>query len=214
MPDSPIGSAVATIHSQIVDILEQQGSCSVMLTGGNSAKQLYQSWADLESFTLLRGVDFYFGDERCVPTNHPESNYRLVMDTLFRHGVPSGVRINRMKADDDDLEAAAGHYDTILPGTIDLLLLSVAEDGHIASLFPGSYALRETQRRVIPIIGPHYPHQRLTITPPVITSARRVFVLSFGEQKRAVYEQAQFDPYNIETIPARLVLDRTWIFGD
>jgi 6-phosphogluconolactonase len=159
-------------------------------------------------------VQFYFGDERCVPPDHHASNYGMAMGTLFPNGMPKGVQSHRMEADGADVEAAANRYAALLPETIDVLLLSVGEDGHIASLFPHGAALRETVRRVVPVTGPKPPFQRLTITSPVIQSARHVFVMALGEQKRAVYEEALRDPEDIDSIPARLVLNRTWIFDD
>jgi 6-phosphogluconolactonase/glucosamine-6-phosphate isomerase/deaminase len=67
---------------------------------------------------------------------------------------------------------------------------------------------------VLAILGPKPPYQRLTITPPVIRNARYIIVMALGQQKRAIYEQALRDPNDIDTLPARLVLNRTWIFGE
>jgi len=203
------------LQSAINQQLSQKATCSLMLTGGRSAALLYRTWSDLfELPASLRGAQFYFGDERCVLPNHPESIYRLTLDTLFTTGVPNGVQIHRMEADSLDQNAAAVRYEDLLPEFIDVLLLSMGEDGHIASLFPHSPALREPRRQVVPVTGPKPPFQRLTITPPVIKNARQVFVLALGNQKRAMYEEALRDPEDFEAIPARLVLDRTWIFGD
>lgn len=192
--------------------LRDRGKCSVLLTGGRSAEKLYMAWAGLDAFGTLRGIDFYFGDERCVPPDHSESNYSMAIHALFSNKVPDCVRIHRMEGDSIDLNAAADRYAAILPDAIDVLLLSVGEDGHIASIFPHSIAFSESRRRVLPITGPKSPYRRLTITPPVIQCARKVFVMAFGEQKRAIYEEARRDPEDIDAIPARLVLDRTWIF--
>ena len=101
---------------------------------------------------------------------------------------------------------------TQLPETIDFMLLSIGDDGHIASLFPNSPALFENERKVVPVIGPKAPYQRITITPSVIQSAKHVYVLALGDEKRRKYEEAILDREDISSIPARLVLDRTWIF--
>jgi 6-phosphogluconolactonase len=108
----------------------------------------------------MTAVRFYFGDERCVSPDHPESNYGMAMRTLFKQGVPKGCSVFRMEADGSDREAAALQYSEMLPDKIDLLLLGVGEDGHIASLFPGSEALQEVARCVMPIIGPKAPNER------------------------------------------------------
>lgn len=186
-----------------------------MLTGGRTAEQLYSAWSASPDYPAnLNGVRFYYGDERCVSPDHPESNHGMAMRALFPGGKPERVQIDRIEADSEDVEAAADRYSALLPEAVDVLLLSIGEDGHIASLFPHSAALHETNRRVVPITGQKPPFQRLSITPSVIQSARQVFVMALGRKKRAVYEEALRDPTDIDTIPARLVLNRTWIFGD
>jgi len=195
--------------------ISQNGTCHVMLTGGCSAASLYSAWAaSMGSPDDLQDVQFYFGDERCVPPDDSESNYGMAVNRLFPDGIPQGVQLHRMEADSNDLVAAGDLYAALLPKAIDVLLLSIGEDGHIASLFPHSAALHETRRSVVPVTGSKAPYRRLTITPPVIQNARQVFVMALGEQKRAVYEEALRDPEDIDSIPARLVLERTWIIGD
>ena len=205
----------ALLQSLIDRYLIDKCSCNVMLTGGRSAACLYQAWARrLDESGNLNGVHFFFGDERCVPPNHPESNHGNVMENLFPKGIPKGVLIDRMAADEVDLESAADSYSELLPDSIDILLLSMGEDGHIASLFSHSTALYETRRRVLPVTGPQPPFKRLTIAPSVIQNAREVVVLALGEQKRLIYEEALRNVTDFDSIPARLVLNRTWIFGD
>lgn len=204
----------ALVMGVILQTCELHGSCSVALTGGRSAKLLYESWAALPGFSQLRNVHFYFGDERCVPPDHPESNYGLAMRGLFQRGVPQNCSITRIAADRDDCGEAATLYEQQLPDRLDLLLLSVGLDGHIASIFPHSTVLNETSGRVVAISGSKPPYDRITITPQVICSARHVIVMALGSEKRIVYEQAQCNPTDIATLPVRLVLDRTWIFGE
>jgi 6-phosphogluconolactonase len=134
--------AAGLIQNSINNVLAKQGKCSVMLTGGRSAARLYRAWSNLPAFQQMTGVSFYFGDERCVLPDHAESNYGMAMQTLFPRGVPVGCTVFRMEADDTDIEMAAQRYADILPDSIDILLLGVGEDGHIASLFPNSAALQ------------------------------------------------------------------------
>lgn len=202
-----------TVLAHITNRLREVGHCTVMLTGGRSAAQLYTIMAHHTDFHGLSKVAFYFGDERCVPPDHEESNYGLALRTLFAAGVPAGCTVHRMEGEGPDLEGAADQYASILPDHLDLLLLSMGEDGHIASLFPQSPVLGEINKRVVPVLGPKPPYQRLTITPPVILAARQVFVMALGQQKRAVYESALLNPSDINTIPARLVLNRTWVLA-
>jgi len=204
--------AAALIQGRIDSIVRSEGQCSVMLTGGRSAERLYAAWSEIPGLQLQKGVRFYFGDERCVPADHPESNYGMAMRSLFRRGVPAGCSVFPMDGADSDREAAARRYDRALPEKMDVLLLGVGEDGHIASLFPGGEALHETGRRVVPVVGPKLLRERLTITPPVIKQARSIFVLATGTAKAAVLSDllAVRDD-DVLTLPARLVLHATWL---
>ena len=206
-------SAVDLIQDSIHSVLAEQGQCSVMLTGGRSAKRLYQAWNSLAGFQQVTDVQFYFGDERCVPTDHAESIYGMVMQNLFLHGVPTGCTVLRMEADASDRWAAAQRYEDILPVFIDILLLGVGDDGHIASLFPYSAALQERQRQVIPVTGPKPPFDRLTITPQVIMKARSIFVLAFGPAKAEVLLKVLNLPTNFNNMPACLVQNATWFLN-
>lgn len=206
----PVQSA-RLIQDSIDAVLLERGQCSVMLTGGRSAERLYMVWAEIPDFQQMTGVRFYFGDERCVPPDHPESNYGMVMHTLFNQGVPAGCSVFRMETDGIDREAAALRYDDLLPGKVDVLLLGVGEDGHIASLFPGSVALKEVRRRMMSITGPKPPHERLTITPPVITQASSIFVLATGVAKAQILERALQEKHDFVSMPACLALNATWL---
>lgn len=207
-------TAATLIMASVLQTCEALESCSIMLTGGRSAALLYEAWAELPEFSQLRNVYFYFGDERCVTPDHLESNYGLAMRTLFKHGVPPTCKVTRMAAEQDDRDAAALAYEFELPDKLDILLLSMGEDGHIASLFPNNRTLLKAHRRVIPVTSPKPPIHRLTITPQLIQDARKVFVLALGKKKQAIYEDAQRNPADVDAIPARLLLNRTWILGD
>lgn len=206
--------AAALIQDQVNLNISSQSPCSVMLTGGRSAFLLYKTWTESRKFHDMKGVRFYFGDERCVPADHPDSNYGMVRRSLFGRGVPAGCSVFPMNGADSDRDAAARHYDKALPEKIDVLLLGVGDDGHIASLFPGSSALLETERRVVPVVGPTFPCERLTITPPVIKQARSIFVLGTGTAKAAVLRDLlAVRSDDVLTLPARLVLDATWLLN-
>jgi 6-phosphogluconolactonase len=201
--------AANMIVNHIAVCAKKYGHCSVMLTGGRSAEKLYLAMAQLQSFWMLRNITFWFGDERCVSPDHPMSNYAMAMRTLFASGIPIACEIFRMEAEQD---MNSHVYETQLPPNIDILLLSMGEDGHIASLFPHSPALHEKKRKVVPVIGPKPPFRRHTITPLVIDTAKQVFVLAIGEKKRAKYLEGLLDEENINALPARLVLNSRWIF--
>jgi 6-phosphogluconolactonase len=180
-------SAVDWIVEAITETLQKRGVCHLMLAGGGTPLPVYRALAqqDLPWDRLL----VYFGDERCVPPDHPDSNYRAIREALFPAGVPDGLQLHRMRGEDDPTAAAAA-YASVLPDPVDVLLLGTGEDGHTASLFPDSPALSETVRRVLPVIGSKPPPQRLTITPPVIHEAARILVMVSGEGKAAAVRQA------------------------
>lgn len=203
--------AATLIQDRIDAVLSVRGRCSVMLTGGRSAERLYSAWAELPAFWRMKGVDFFFGDERCVPPAHVESNFGMVMKCLFKRGIPAGCSVFRMEADELDLEAASQRYAGLMPDEIDVLLLGVGEDGHIASLFPGGEALKENVKRVLSVTGTKPPYARLTITPPVIAKAEAIFVLAPGREKGLVLSKALQATGDFAILPACLVLNATWL---
>lgn len=199
------------VQDAVQAICDCQGGGTVMLTGGRSAERLYCAWRELPQFSDLRSVLFLFGDERCVLPGDPESNYGLAMRSLFARGIPPGCIVDRMEAEYPDRAAACFRYERCLPGKIDVLLLGVGEDGHIASLFPGSWALDERVRSVVPVVGAKEPRERLTVTPSVIEGATRVFVLANGEAKAAVLKRVSAGTEDFHLLPACLVSKATWL---
>lgn len=194
--------------------LDAQRVCNIMLTGGRSAERLYLAWRELPAFWQLKNVNFFFGDERCVSPDDPESNYGMAMRTLFGSGVPSGCSVFRMAADDTDIDAAAWRYGELLPSQVDILLLGVGADGHVASLFPGSVALRDMGRLVVPVRGPIPPFRRLTIGPDVVTRAKSIIVLACGVGKKEILARAIENPNDIDSLPARMALRGTWLLDN
>jgi 6-phosphogluconolactonase len=172
---------------------------------------MYRAWSRDFDICSLENVNFYFGDERCVPFDSLESNYNMAMSTLFERGVPKACTVHRIEAESNDLRGASDRYEALLPKSVDILLLSVGEDGHIASLFPHSTALYENRRYVLPVLGPREPCQRLTVTPPVILKAHSTFVLAAGAAKAWVLSEALRMPKNIDALPARLVIGGVWL---
>jgi 6-phosphogluconolactonase len=156
-------------------------------------------------------VGIYFADERAVPPDDARSNYRLVREFLLDLlSEPAGA-VHRMEAELPDLEEAAARYERLLPDPIDALVLGVGEDGHTASLFPGSTHLEEGPRRIAVTQSPLPPPTRMTITPRVIRTARRVFVLVRGAAKAEAVALALSGPADPNACPARLARGGLWI---
>jgi len=201
--------AAKQIQQKLQTIL-QTAPAIVMLTGGRAAAQLYTEWQKLSNFKKLTNTTFYFGDERCVPPDHPESNYGMAMQTLFKDGLPNNCKIYRMQAEKQNLEKSAKAYEMLLPNSIDILLLGVGEDGHIASLFPNSPQLQEQKRLCLSVRGLKPPYKRLTVTLPVIKSAKTTYILAQGRAKKQIVEQAKQNPIDINKLPVQMIKNPIW----
>ena len=185
---------------------------SVFLTGGRAAEIIYNIWKSKYPVSELTGIDFYFGDERCVPSSSSLSNYGMTMSSLFSDDIPVGCNIFPMAEKYEYPELAAQEYAELLPQKIDLLILSVGEDGHIASLFPDSDSLFEYASLVTVVLDPA-GIKRLTITPKTIENASEVVVIAYGQLKKNLYQIAQHS-HSTASFPARLVVDASWIIDD
>ena len=166
-----------------------RGACAVALAGGTTPRAAYEVLATSALARALPwgAIDWYFGDERAVPFDHPDSNYRLASETLFA-GRPEALdRARRMPADAADADAAARAYSLLLPDPIDVLLLGLGEDGHTASLFPGQPAGDAPgSPDVLAVHGaPKPPPERVTLSVARLARARRVVFLVTGPDKRA-----------------------------
>jgi 6-phosphogluconolactonase len=173
------------------DLLAQQAlrGGSIVLTGGSGPGAAYRRAAartpDWSAVTL------WWGDERCVPPDDERSNYRLAKDTLLEHLEVQPQTVHRIRGEAPPAEAAA-ELDAALDGVeLDLLLLGLGPDGHMASLFPGSPQVAITDRRATfgpPGFEPYV--ERVTFTVPTIQSARRIVFLVSGEEKAEAVERA------------------------
>jgi 6-phosphogluconolactonase len=190
-----------------------RGSCALGLAGGATPRPVYEALAGpaLAGTIAWDRVRIYFGDERAVPPDHPESNFRMAHEALIARASIPAANVHRMEAEASDLEEAADRYAALLPPALDVLVLGVGPDGHTASLFPGSPALGERTRRVVPARAPRPPERRLTITPPVIAAARRIVVLAAGRDKAEAVARALRGTGSPDEVPARLARDGVWV---
>jgi 6-phosphogluconolactonase len=201
--------AAEWLELEMTRAIIDRGTCALCLAGGRTPEPAYRELASASSIDWKR-VDVFFGDERAVPPDHPDSNYLMVYRALLsRVPVPAG-QVHRMKAELSDREAAAREYERSLPPRLDILVLGMGPDGHTASLFPGSAALDERHRMVVPVVGAKPPAERLTITPPVIEAARRVAVIAAGEDKAAMVARAIEGPLAPKDVPVQLARRGSW----
>jgi 6-phosphogluconolactonase len=219
MPSAPLVAAdedelpriaAAWLAEEVKQAVARGGRCALALSGGSTPRPAYERLA-AEPGMPWDVVEVYFGDERAVPPTDPASNYRMAREALLDRVPIPAARVHRMEADDPDLDAAAARYAALLPERLDVLVLGMGQDGHTASLFPGSPPVHEKERKVVPAGAPVPPVHRLTITPPVIAAARRVAVLTAGMAKAPVVARVLRGPWRPEVLPAQLAREGTWI---
>jgi len=186
------------------------GRISLALAGGSTPRPVYEALAEIPDLPWEE-VEIFFGDERAVPPDDPASNFGMARASLLERIPLPDRRVHRIEAEAEDREAAARRYHAVLPDAIDVLLLGVGHDGHTASLFPGYSALSEEEAKVMVVEGPDEPHIRLTVTPPVIRSARRIVVLVRGEEKAEAVARALGGPRDPAACPAVLARGGTWV---
>jgi 6-phosphogluconolactonase len=208
-PSDLAREAAEWLSREVSRAIAGQGRCALCLAGGRTPEPVYRALASGSAIDWSR-VQVYFGDERAVPPDHPYSNYHTVHEVLLsRVPVPPG-QVHRMEAERVDRDAAARDYERLLPPRLDVLVLGMGPDGHTASLFPGSVALDERQRRVVAVIGAKSPAERLTITTPVIEAARLVAVIATGDDKAAMVARALEGPLDPKAVPVQLARRGAW----
>ena len=175
----------------ITEAVRGAGKCSLVLSGGNTPRTLYGLLAsEFRDQIPWAHVHVFWGDERYVSPDDPDSNYRMAKETLLDHVPCPAGNVHPMPTDFPSADAAARDYENTLRnyfGTdwphFDLSLLGLGEEGHTASLFPGSPALGELRRWVVAVETPADPPLRLTLTLPAITRAAQIYVLVAGSAK-------------------------------
>ncbi|MDI6870897.1 MAG: 6-phosphogluconolactonase [Bacillota bacterium] len=190
-----------------------RGVFALGLSGGFTPVRTYQLLADPKAGPPLpwAATQVYWCDERCVPPDHPESNYGLAFKHLLSRVAIPLANVHRIRGEDAEPARAATQYDRLLPPRLDLLVLGIGEDGHTASLFPGSPALHDHVHRAAAVVAPKPPPRRITITPLVIEAAERLLVLAAGEGKAAAVARALSGPEDLDACPAQLARRGFWL---
>ncbi|XXF79041.1 6-phosphogluconolactonase [Myxococcaceae bacterium GXIMD 01537] len=204
-PEALASEAAAWFAQALGAALAARPRCSFALSGGSTPGPVLRALAT-HPVDWSR-VDFFFVDERCVPPDSPESNYRLARENLFERVGATPAQVFRMEGERPDADAAARDYETRLPEALDVVLLGLGEDGHVASLFPGSPALQEEERRVLAVVGPKPPPRRLTLTLPALLGAREVLGVVAGAGKREAVRQV----LSGGGVPGALVTNAHWL---
>ncbi|MBP1625815.1 MAG: 6-phosphogluconolactonase [Holophagaceae bacterium] len=196
--------------------LERQGRFRVALAGGSTPKGLYSCLAGA-AFPWER-IDWFWGDERMVPPEHPDSNFGMAFQALLSRVPVDHQRVHRVETERPD---PAGRYETTLRDVFgepcprfDLILLGLGTDGHTASLFPGSTALDERDRLVASTLVPGLG-ERITLTLPVLNHAASVMFLVSGREKREALRAVLHPEPRVPPRPAGLVTaPRLWMVDE
>jgi 6-phosphogluconolactonase len=202
-----------SIGKKIASAVQSRGRCAVALSGGSTPGPVYEELgnSDLSSKIPWTQLEIFFADERAVPVDHPESNYRLVKETLLKSHPETLGQTYRMPADAPDRVEAAKRYGRRLPDPLDVLVLGMGPDGHTASLFPGSAALDQSEARVVAVTAPKPPPERMTITPAVITRSRSIVMLVAGAEKAPMVARALGRIVDPKAVPAQLARRAIWV---
>jgi 6-phosphogluconolactonase len=188
---------------------------AVCLSGGSTPRRLYETLASpaIASRFPWHRSHWFWGDERFVPHDNPDSNYRMARDALLSRVPVGDANIHAIPTARLSPERAAAAYETTLKRfygadalapdrpLFDVTLLGIGDDGHTASLFPGQPALREAQRWAVTAVGPN-AQPRITLTYPALDSSRNVAFLVTGGAKRDVVARARAGD---RTLPAAMV---------
>ena len=222
-PDEVAREAANRFVSIVAEAIEDRGVARVALSGGSTPKRVYPLLLEPVRRDALdwSAVEFFWGDERAVPPDHPESNFGVAYGMLISQ-LPSvrPDRVHRMQAEAPDTDAAALAYETELrlafgargdaPPAFDLVWLGMGPDGHTASLFPGTAALDESVRWVVANWVPAQDAWRMTLTFPVLNAAREtLFVVTGADKADALARVRSGDP----DLPAARITGRAvrWI---
>lgn len=203
--------------ARVEEALRERGTCTVVLAGGSTPRGVYSLLAgdgSLRAAIPWEKVHFFFGDERHVPPDHPESNFRMANEVLLSKVAVPADHVHRIRGEEPDARKAAEEYEGVLrsfsrlkPGEIpelDFILLGMGADGHTASLFPGTEALKERKRLVVANWVPGLNAYRLTMTLPLLNKARYVLFLVTGEEKAETLRKVLEEKPN-EALPAGLI---------
>lgn len=200
--------------------IEEHGQYTMAISGGKTPELLYSLLASEFSERMgWNSIHLFWGDERFVPQDHPDSNFRMAYHAWISKVPIPRQNIHRIPTETETPEEAARSYEKTLKEffnppdnksipAFDAILLGVGTDGHTASLFPGSRVLGEKSRWVVSVEAPPsvFPKKRITLTLPLINSSREVFFFAFGDEKKNVLSKIFEDPEKAKKVyPAAMV---------
>jgi 6-phosphogluconolactonase len=220
-PNELFAASVSEFAKLAADAVQKRGRFCVSLSGGTTPKGMFTLLATSSTPIPWESTYFFWGDERHVPPTDPESNYRMANEAMLSKVPVPPQNIFRISSEEKDSELAAKQYEQTLIKffdltagefpRFDLVLLGLGPDGHTASLFPDSTALRETNRLVVANWIEKFKTHRITLTLPVLNNAAAVEFLVSGKEKAGIVHQVldgdgnQFPSQMIRPRDGRLV---------
>ncbi|OAI42070.1 hypothetical protein AYO41_04810 [Verrucomicrobia bacterium SCGC AG-212-E04] len=216
-PTALTRAAADEVVRRLVLAVQQRGGASIALAGGSTPKSLYRQLAEdaaLRDRLPWSKVHFFFGDERHVSPDHSDSNFRMAHEAMFDR-LPAELlpeaNIHRIRGELPEPEQAAIQYAQELEAhfgqghlpQFDVMLLGMGPDGHTASIFPGTSALRENAITVCAVWIDKLSTHRITMTPPVLRHARSVIFLVAGPDKARVLKSVLEGPPALDRYPAQ-----------
>jgi 6-phosphogluconolactonase len=212
----PDPAAVATTAAKRIadlseDAIETHGHFSIALSGGSTPKALFQLLATDPFVNRIKWKNWriYFGDERCVPPTHADSNFLMATESLLCKVPIAPENIHRMKGELDPNQAAKEYGELLKShfndGGLDVILLGMGDDGHTASLFPNTTALSETKHRCVANFVEKLNTWRITMTTPFINRARQIIVMATGANKADRLHQVLDGPPDTQNLPIQLI---------
>ena len=217
-PEALARRAAQYFTEMIWEAVAGRGRASIAISGGSTPLAAYRLLADPALPWRLRmpldKLDIYWVDERCVPPDHPGSNYRMAREAWLEHVPLPPSQIHRIEGELEP-QAAAARYESELKSSFclgegdlprfDLVALGMGADGHTASLFPHTGAIHEVNRLAVANQAPQLETCRITLTWPVINRARSVFFLIAGRDKAEVLKEVLTGPHDPERLPSQLI---------
>ncbi len=215
-PDSQsfIDGAASFIADAAEQAIGERSHFTIALSGGNTPRPIYARLATADYVDRIDWpkVHIFFGDERCVPSDDTRCNYRMARETLFDHVPLPPANVHRIQGEIDPAQAALIYeqelqsvFRTSSFPAFDLICLGMGDNGHTASLFPGTAVLREQRRWAVPQYVEVMATWRVTFTAPLINAARQVAFLVEGAGKAEVLWRVLDGPYQPEVLPAQLI---------
>jgi 6-phosphogluconolactonase len=216
----PDPSQIAAVAAEVIlpaadAAIAARGNFSIALAGGNTPKALYQLLAtsSYASHIDWKNWHIYFGDERCVPPAHPDSNFRMANEALLSHVSIPPDNVHRMKGEIEPQRAATEYGEMLKQnfgdGGLDLVLLGMGDDGHTASLFPNTTALAEKRHRCVANRVEKLGVWRITLSAPFINQSRQVVVMVSGAGKAQRLEQVLQGPLDSQNLPIQMIQPAT-----